>query len=129
MSYGIVNTTLCGCRSLRRNAHQKMHMVRLNIEFYNLAAQLLTKHHHTFVDLLCPPDAVGIRIDGRPLQHTEPIRPFHFLKKKPYWGNHFWAKGYCIDSVGLNSEMIQRYVRFQEKEEHDQQQLQLEPGP
>jgi hypothetical protein len=28
-----------------------------------------------------------------------------------------------------NSEMIQKYLRFQEKEEHDQQQLQLGPGP
>ncbi|CAB3804620.1 hypothetical protein LMG28614_06039 [Paraburkholderia ultramafica] len=53
---------------------------------------------------------------------------FPFLKKKPYWGNHFWAKGYCVDSLGLNSEMIQKYVRFQEKEEMHQEQLQLEPG-
>jgi REP element-mobilizing transposase RayT len=36
--------------------------------------------------------------------------------------------GYCVDSVGLNSEMIQKYVRFQEKEEMHQEQLQLEPG-
>ena len=51
------------------------------------------------------------------------------LRKKPYWGNHFWAKGDCVDTVGLNSEMIQKYVRFQEKEEQDQQQLQLGPEP
>jgi putative transposase len=51
---------------------------------------------------------------------------FPFLRKKPYWGNHFWARGYCIDTVGLNSEMIQKYVRFQEKEELRQEQLQLE---
>ena len=24
------------------------------------------------------------------------------LKVKPYWGNHFWAKGYCVDTVGLD---------------------------
>ncbi|MDP3496352.1 MAG: transposase, partial [Candidatus Nitrotoga sp.] len=42
---------------------------------------------------------------------------FPFLKKRPYWGNHFWAKGYCVDTVGLNGEMIQKYVWFQEKEE------------
>jgi putative transposase len=30
--------------------------------------------------------------------------------------------------VGLNGEMIQKYVRFQEKEEQHQEQLQLEPG-
>nr|SPS06003.1 transposase [Candidatus Nitrotoga fabula] len=53
---------------------------------------------------------------------------FPFLKKRPYWSNHFWAKGYCVDTVGLNGEMIQKYVRFQEKEEQHQEQLQLEPG-
>ena len=31
-----------------------------------------------------------------------------------------------MDTVGLNSEMIQKYVRFQEKEELHQQQLQLD---
>lgn len=28
------------------------------------------------------------------------------LKQKPYWGNHFWARGYCVDTVGLDAEMI-----------------------
>ncbi len=51
---------------------------------------------------------------------------FPSLRKKPYWGNHFWAKGYCVDTVGLNSEMIQKYVSFQEKQEQHQQRLQLE---
>ena len=51
---------------------------------------------------------------------------FPSLRKKPYWGNHFWAKGYCVDTIGLNSEMVQKYVRFQEKEEQHQAQLQLE---
>ena len=39
------------------------------------------------------------------------------LKKKPYWGNHFWARGYCVDTVGINEEMIRRYVKYQEEEE------------
>lgn len=47
------------------------------------------------------------------------------LKKKPYWGNHFWARGYFVNTVGLDEEMIKRYVKYQEKEERkveDQQQ-------
>ena len=51
---------------------------------------------------------------------------FPYMRKKPFWGNHFWAKGYCVDTVGLNSEMLQKYVKFQEKEELHQQQLLLE---
>ncbi len=27
------------------------------------------------------------------------FKQFPYLKKKPYWGNHFWAKGYCVDTV------------------------------
>ena len=42
-----------------------------------------------------------------------------------YWGNHFWAKGYCVDSVGLDADMIRKYVRYQEKKEKLQEQLQL----
>ena len=39
---------------------------------------------------------------------------FPELKERPYWGNHFWAAGYCVDTVGLDSEMIQKYVKYQE---------------
>ena len=42
---------------------------------------------------------------------------FRQLKNKPYWGNHFWAKGYCVDTVGLDAEMIRKYVKYQEHNE------------
>jgi putative transposase len=43
------------------------------------------------------------------------------LKKKPYWGNHFWARGYFVNTVGLNEDMIRRYVSFQENEEKEEE--------
>ncbi|MCP4269375.1 MAG: IS200/IS605 family transposase [Candidatus Brocadiaceae bacterium] len=45
------------------------------------------------------------------------FKKFPNLKKKPYWGNHFWAQGYCVDTVGLNAEMIKKYVKYQERNE------------
>ena len=39
------------------------------------------------------------------------------LKKKPYWGNHFWARGYFVSTVGLDEDMIRKYVKYQEEEE------------
>ena len=42
---------------------------------------------------------------------------FRDLKEKPYWGNHFWARGYCVDTVGLDAEMIRKYVKYQEDKE------------
>ena len=39
------------------------------------------------------------------------------MRTKPYWGNHFWARGYFVSTVGLDEEMIKKYVKHQEKEE------------
>jgi len=50
---------------------------------------------------------------------------FRKLKENPYWGNHFWAKGYCADTVGLDSEMIRKYVKYQEQQERAAEQKQL----
>ena len=43
------------------------------------------------------------------------------LKKKPYWGNHFWARGYFVNTVGVNEEMIKKYVKYQEEEERKEE--------
>ncbi len=53
------------------------------------------------------------------------FKSFSGLKKKPYWGNHFWARGYCSSTVGLDEEKIRKYVKYQEQQEklsEDQQQ-------
>ena len=39
------------------------------------------------------------------------------LKRKPYWGNHFWARGYFVSTIGLDEDKIRRYVQYQEEEE------------
>ena len=51
------------------------------------------------------------------------FKQFPYLKRKPYWGNHFWAKGYCVDTVGLDTEMIRTYVKYQENKERREEQL------
>ena len=42
---------------------------------------------------------------------------FRHLKNKPYWGNHFWARGYFVTTVGVDEDLIRRYIQHQEKEE------------
>ena len=42
---------------------------------------------------------------------------FSWLKKKVYWGNRFWARGYCVDTIGLDLEKIRKYIKYQEKRE------------
>ncbi len=45
------------------------------------------------------------------------FRSYPDLKRKPYWGNRFWARGYFVSTVGIDEEVIRRYIRHQEKEE------------
>ena len=52
----------------------------------------------------------------------------HFpgMKKKPYWGNHFWARGYCVSTVGMDEKTIRKYVKYQEDQEKREESLQQE---
>ena len=49
------------------------------------------------------------------------LNKYKKLKQKPYWGNHFWSRGYCVDTVGLDSEMIRKYVKYQEDKERKEE--------
>ncbi|HDU7919159.1 TPA: transposase, partial [Serratia marcescens] len=39
--------------------------------------------------------------------------------RKKLWGNHFWARGYFVDMVGVNEEIIRRYVKYQDKKDQE----------
>ncbi|MDP2105020.1 MAG: transposase [Desulfobulbaceae bacterium] len=67
-------------------------------------------------------DFVGI-IKGRTAINI--LNKFRKLKQKLYWGNHFWAKGYCVDTVGLDAEMIRKYAQYQEIQEKQVEQFKL----
>ena len=46
--------------------------------------------------------------------------------RRNFTGRHFWARGYCVSTVGLDEQMIRAYIRNQEQEEKRQEQLRLE---
>ena len=96
---------------------------RAEVEVVELSIQA----DHVHLLALVPPklsisDYVGI-IKGRTAINI--LNKFRKLKKKPYWGNHFWSKGYCVDTVGLDAEMIRKYVQYQEVQERRMEQLKL----
>ena len=41
----------------------------------------------------------------------------HANLKYKFGNRHFWAEGYYVSTVGLNTATIQKYVREQEKED------------
>lgn len=87
-------------------SQQQCEIVELNIQ---------VDHVHLLV--MVPPkisisDFMGT-IKGRSAIRI--FNKFPNLKKQPYGGNSFWARGYCVDTVGLDTEMIRKYVKFQNK--------------
>jgi len=71
---------------------------------------------HVHLVVTVPPkisisDYMGI-IKGRTAIRV--FNKFRNLKKKPYWGNHFWSRGYCVDTVGLDADKIRSYVKYQD---------------
>ncbi len=47
------------------------------------------------------------------------------LGAKRVSGLHFWARGYCVSTVGLDEETIRKYIREQEKDEKEQLELEF----
>jgi putative transposase len=46
-------------------------------------------------------------------------------RERNFTGFHFWARGYCVSTVGLDEQTIRDYIRNQEEEEKRQEQLTL----
>jgi len=83
---------------------------------------------HIHLVVMVPPKIAISDLMGRVKGQTsmKMFNQYRQLRKKPYWGNHFWSKGYCVDTVGLDEEMIRKYVRYQEEREQQDEQLRLD---
>ena len=43
-------------------------------------------------------------------------------------GEHFWARGYFVSTVGLDENMVRAYIRNQEEEDERYDQMKLAMG-
>ena len=47
-------------------------------------------------------------------------------QRRNFIGLHFWARGYCVSTVGLDEESIRKYVREQDEADRQQGHLDFE---
>ena len=88
---------------------------RKGVEVIELNVQI--DHVHVVVSI---PPKVSVSVLMGTLKGKLAIKLFKSypkLKEKPYWGNHFWSRGYFVTTVGVDEEIIRRYVKHQEKED------------
>jgi len=72
------------------------------------------QHDHVHLVLSVPPkysisEFVGF-IKGK---GAIKIFDMNLTLKRRYWGRHFWSKGYCVSTIGLDEDQIRKYVRQQ----------------
>jgi len=49
------------------------------------------------------------------------FKSYPALKRKPYWGNYFWSRGYCVSTIGLDENKIRKYVKYQKERERQEE--------
>ena len=50
----------------------------------------------------------------------------HILGHKRVTGMHFWSRGYCVSTVGLDEKTVRRYIREQKSIDSNQPDLNLD---
>jgi putative transposase len=82
---------------------------RLGCEVVELNVQI--DHIHLIV--MIPPKVAVSNYIGTIKGRTaiQVSNKFRLLKQRTYWGNYFWARGYCADTIGLDDEKIRKYVK------------------
>ena len=105
----------------------------LGVVFRQLATQkesrieeghLMPDHVHMMISI--PPkhavaNVVGY-IKGKSAIH---LARSYGERKRNFVGQHFWARGYFVSTVGRDEAMIRDYIRNQEKEDQRLEQLNL----
>ena len=85
---------------------------------------LLSDHVHMLIAI--PPkyavaQVVGF-IKGKSAIHLARV---YGERKRNFVGQHFWARGYFVTTVGSDEEAVRQYIRAQEAEDRRLEQLEL----
>ncbi len=79
-------------------------------------------HMHLSVPPKYSPSYIMKILKGKSVEYLR--KEYPDLRKK-YWGLHIWTRGYFVSTVGIDSEIIRKYVRSQQEEELRIEQLRL----
>ena len=89
-----------------------------------VAGPALSDHVHVLLGIppkLSVANAVGFLTGKSAIRiHRE-----YLGRQRNFTGDHFWARGYCVSTIGLAEEVIRDYIRKQEADEKKQEKLEL----
>ena len=86
-----------------------------------IEGHLLPDHVHMLVSI---PPKYSVAFTIGKLKGKSAIRIHRdLLRERRTKGKHFWARGYCVSTVGLNEKTVRDYIRNQEQEDRRQGEL------
>jgi len=89
-----------------------------------LEGHLLSDHIHMCLSV---PPKLSIAFTIGFLKGKSAVRIHReILNKRRITGLHFWARGYCVSTVGLDEQVVRKYIREQEAIDKRQMELELE---
>jgi len=89
-----------------------------------LEGKLLVDHVHMLISI--PPKYAVSQIIGYIKGKSAINIARNFVgRRKNFTGQHFWARGYHVSTVGRDEEVIRKYIKEQELEDQRIDQLQL----
>ena len=89
-----------------------------------LEGHLLSDHIHMCLSV---PPKLSIAFTIGFLKGKSAVRIHReILNKRRLTGLHFWARGYCVSTVGLDEKVVRKYIREQEAIDKRQMELELE---
>ncbi len=83
---------------------------------------------HVHLHMIIPPKYKVSKAVGTIKQNTSRAlkKKFDFLTTKVYWDKEgIWSRGFFVSTVGINEQIIRRYVQQQGNEDTGQAQLEL----
>jgi putative transposase len=112
------------CQELRRHLGEVFRRLAEQKESQIEEGHLCPDHVHMMIAI--PPkhavsQVIGY-IKGKSAIHLAPV---YGEKKRNFVGQHFWARGFWVSTVGRDERVIREYIRKQEAEDKRLDQLNL----
>ena len=88
-----------------------------------LEGRMLLDHVHVLISI--PPKHSVAHVVGYMKGKSAIHVARHLGRRKNFMGQHFWARGYFVSTVGLDEVVIRQYIQQQEADDRRLDQLQL----
>ena len=128
--YHIVWVTKYRKKILNKGVSEYFSLVLKDIKKYHEDVQFVeigSDHDHVHLHIVIPPKySVSTIIQKLKTNTSSKIKAKYDFLKEVYWGTEsIWSPGYFVSTVGINEEVIRKYVEMQGKEDKGQAELEL----